>query len=143
MRSIFARKPALISSRLQGCQRDIEVWRRILHLRGLVLEAEDDVDSWIKLANQCRKSDRIELADESLKLLLNDDPSGLDKARQPGAVAFEIVASSNKFSGPSSRRVCHTKGHVGGKSKAGNLRFSSKVLCHPCERCWLARWRSQ
>lgn len=73
----------LIFCSLQGCQRDIDVWQRVLQLRGLVLDPDDDVDSWIKLANQCRKSGRIPLADKSLKLLLNDSPAGLDKVRLP------------------------------------------------------------
>lgn len=77
------------SKRLQGCQRDIDVWQRILQLRGLILDPDDDVDSWIKLANQCRKSNRILLADKSLKLLLNDSPAGLDKA--PPAVVYATL----------------------------------------------------
>jgi FKBP12-rapamycin complex-associated protein len=73
-----------LSYRLQGCQRDIDVWRRILQLRGLVLNPDDDVDSWIRLANLCRKSDRIPLADKALKLLLPDEhPMGSEKVALP------------------------------------------------------------
>ncbi|KAG8833646.1 phosphatidylinositol kinase- protein kinase tor1 [Serendipita sp. 399] len=77
------------SKRLRGCQRDIDVWQKILQLRGLVLEPEDDVDSWIRLANLCRKSDRIDFADKALRVLMDGLPMGSDKA--PPAVVYSSL----------------------------------------------------
>ncbi|KAF5387292.1 hypothetical protein D9757_005800 [Collybiopsis confluens] len=59
--------------RLQGCQRDVEVWQRILQVRTLVLRPEDAPQMWIKFANLCRKSDRMVLAEKTLESLLSND----------------------------------------------------------------------
>ncbi|KAJ3911267.1 FAT domain-containing protein, partial [Lentinula edodes] len=58
--------------RLQGCQRDVEVWQRILQVRTLALESEDAPQMWLKFANLCRKSDRMNLAEKVLKSLLRN-----------------------------------------------------------------------
>ncbi|TRM60259.1 armadillo-type protein [Schizophyllum amplum] len=57
--------------RLQGCQPDVEVWQRILQVRTLVLNPEDDPDMWIKFANLCRKNDRMALAEKTIRSLLS------------------------------------------------------------------------
>ncbi|PFH51827.1 hypothetical protein AMATHDRAFT_58344 [Amanita thiersii Skay4041] len=59
--------------RLQGCQPDVEVWQRILQVRTLVLNPEDDPMMWIKFANLCRKSDRMVLAEKTINSLLSPD----------------------------------------------------------------------
>ncbi|KIY73583.1 atypical/PIKK/FRAP protein kinase [Cylindrobasidium torrendii FP15055 ss-10] len=56
--------------RLQGCQKEVEVWQRILQVRTLVLNPEDDPIMWIKFANLCRKSDRMALAGKTINTLL-------------------------------------------------------------------------
>ncbi|KAH7926057.1 FAT-domain-containing protein [Leucogyrophana mollusca] len=56
--------------RLQGCQPDVETWQRILQVRALVLNPEDDPVMWIKFANLCRKSDRMQLAEKTIASLL-------------------------------------------------------------------------
>ncbi|KAJ7577108.1 phosphatidylinositol 3-kinase [Mycena floridula] len=58
-------------TRLQGCQPDVEVWQRILQVRTLVLNPEDDPVMWIKFANLCRKSDRMVLAEKTINSLLS------------------------------------------------------------------------
>ncbi|KAF9006075.1 phosphatidylinositol 3-kinase [Cyathus striatus] len=59
--------------RLQGCQPDVEVWQRILQVRTLVLNPEDDPLMWIKFANLCRKSERMVLAEKTINSLLSPD----------------------------------------------------------------------
>ncbi|EJD07323.1 atypical/PIKK/FRAP protein kinase [Fomitiporia mediterranea MF3/22] len=56
--------------RLQGCQPEVEVWQRVLQVRTLVSQPEDDSAMWIKFANLCRKSDRMVLADKTINSLL-------------------------------------------------------------------------
>ncbi|KAF9047130.1 phosphatidylinositol 3-kinase [Hymenopellis radicata] len=56
--------------RLQGCQKEVEVWQRILQVRTLVLHPEEDPAMWIKFANLCRKSDRMALAGKTINTLL-------------------------------------------------------------------------
>ncbi|KAL4065913.1 phosphatidylinositol 3-kinase [Scleroderma citrinum] len=59
--------------RLQGCQPDVETWQRILQVRALVLNPEDDPVMWIKFANLCRKSDRMALAEKTIHSLLSPE----------------------------------------------------------------------
>ncbi|KAF8659826.1 hypothetical protein AX16_001711 [Volvariella volvacea WC 439] len=56
--------------RLQGCQPDVEVWQRILQVRTLVLNPEDDPVMWIKFVNLCRKNERMALAIKTINSLL-------------------------------------------------------------------------
>jgi FKBP12-rapamycin complex-associated protein len=60
-------------TRLQGCQPDVETWQRILQVRALVLNPEDDPVMWIKFANLCRKSDRMALAEKTINSLLSPE----------------------------------------------------------------------
>ncbi|KAI0469145.1 TOR kinase [Xylaria cf. heliscus] len=59
--------------RLKGCQRNVEVWQRMLRLRALVITPEENMHMWIKFANLCRKSGRMGLAEKSLKGLVGSD----------------------------------------------------------------------
>lgn len=59
-----------IHYRLAGCQRDVEVWQRILQVRSLVLKPNEDMDTWIEFADLCRTSDRLNLAEKTLTSLV-------------------------------------------------------------------------
>ncbi|RYO85920.1 hypothetical protein DL762_004999 [Monosporascus cannonballus] len=59
--------------RLKGCQRNVEVWQRMLRLRGLVIAPSENMHMWIKFANLCRKSGRMGLAEKSFKQLIGTD----------------------------------------------------------------------
>ena len=61
-----------LSSRLQGCQPDVEVWQRVLQVRSLVLDPDHDSVTWIRFANLCRKSDRMFLAEKALNSLIGE-----------------------------------------------------------------------
>ena len=63
--------------RLLGCQRNVEVWQRMLKVRSLVVPPKDNIKMWIKFANLCRKSGRIGLAEKTLGEL-QKVRSGLD-----------------------------------------------------------------
>jgi FKBP12-rapamycin complex-associated protein len=58
------------TKRLKGCQRNVEVWQRMLKVRALVISPVENMDMWIKFSNLCRKSGRIGLAEKSLNSLL-------------------------------------------------------------------------
>ncbi|CAI6061055.1 unnamed protein product [Clonostachys chloroleuca] len=62
-------------TRLKGCQRNVDVWARVLRLRALVITPNENMDMWIKFANLCRKSGRMGLAEKSLKQLIGTDKS--------------------------------------------------------------------
>ncbi|EPZ33264.1 phosphatidylinositol kinase Tor2 [Rozella allomycis CSF55] len=50
--------------RLSGCQRNVEVWQRILKIRSLVMEPEENIEMWIKFANLCRKAGRFSICNK-------------------------------------------------------------------------------
>lgn len=60
-------------TRLKGCQRNVEVWQRMLRLRHLVITPQENMTMNIKFANLCRKSNRMGIAEKSLKQLVGTD----------------------------------------------------------------------
>lgn len=74
--------------RLKGCQPDVEVWQRILQLRTLVLSPIEATDMWIKFANLCRKSDRLDLACKTLNSLLPGGNDSTGQAKAPPHVVY-------------------------------------------------------
>lgn len=66
-------------TRLLGCQRNVEVWQRMLNLQALVITPKENMAMWIKFSNLCRKSGRMGLAEKSLKALIGGD-EGVDAA---------------------------------------------------------------
>lgn len=76
--------------RLLGCQKNVDVWQRILRVRSLVVKPKQDMDVWIKFANLCRKSGRLGLAQKALNALLEDsgDPRHPNTARAPPPVVY-------------------------------------------------------
>lgn len=81
------------TKRLEGCQQNVEVWQRMLKVRALVISPQENMDMWIKFANLCRKSNRMGLADRSLKSL--ESATG-DNALQHG-VAPDVAYARMKF----------------------------------------------
>jgi FKBP12-rapamycin complex-associated protein len=61
--------------RLLGCQKNVEVWQRMLNLRGLVISPKENMLMEIKFANLCRNSGRMGLAEKSLKKLMGNEES--------------------------------------------------------------------
>ena len=61
--------------RLLGCQRNVEVWQRMLKLRALVISPHENMPMMIKFANLCRKSGRMGLAEKHLKMLIGTEES--------------------------------------------------------------------
>jgi FKBP12-rapamycin complex-associated protein len=51
----------------------VDVWQQILKVRTLVISPKENMEMWIKFANLCRKSDRLELAEKTLRQLLVGD----------------------------------------------------------------------
>jgi FKBP12-rapamycin complex-associated protein len=56
--------------RLEGVERNVEVWQAILAVRSLVVPPTSDPETWIKFANLVRKSARPRKARKILTQLL-------------------------------------------------------------------------
>lgn len=75
------------NTRLLGCQRNVDIWQRMLKVRALVIKPKQDMEMWIKFANLCRKSGRFNLAENSLNNLL-EDGSSENPSRAPPQVVY-------------------------------------------------------
>ncbi|KAJ9175070.1 hypothetical protein P3X46_013654 [Hevea brasiliensis] len=62
------------TERIQGAKRNVEVWQALLAVRALVLPPTEDIDTWLKFASLCLKSNRISQARSTLVKLLQYDP---------------------------------------------------------------------
>ena len=60
--------------RLQGCQRVVDDWQRILMVRSMVIKPQEDERTWLKYASLCRKSGRLHLSHKTLVAILGCDP---------------------------------------------------------------------
>lgn len=69
--------------RLQGGQRLVEDWQRIIQVHSLVLSPHEDIHTWLKYASLCRKSGSIKLSHKTLVMLLGTDPSADSDAPLP------------------------------------------------------------
>ncbi|XP_056399106.1 serine/threonine-protein kinase mTOR isoform X3 [Hyla sarda] len=75
--------------RLQGCQRIVEDWQKILMVRSLVVSPHEDMRTWLKYASLCSKSGRMALSHKTLVMLLGVDPAV--KSDQPLPTAHPQV----------------------------------------------------
>ncbi|KAI3638087.1 hypothetical protein MIR68_003698 [Amoeboaphelidium protococcarum] len=78
------------SERLKGCQRNLDIWQRVLRVRGLVLDPKDDVEIYVKYANLCRKSGRNKLADD-----IYVDQLGANKANPSDITSTNPIVTYN------------------------------------------------
>ncbi|VEU23256.1 DEKNAAC104384 [Brettanomyces naardenensis] len=74
--------------RLLGCQKNVDMWQRMLKVRALVVRPKQDMDVWIKFANLCRKGGRLGLSEKALNLLLDEGTPGQQASRAPPQVVY-------------------------------------------------------
>lgn len=63
--------------RLIGCERNIDVWQKILSVRSLLLNKNENIDSWLKFVKLALKSNQTNLCEKTLNSLkeeANSDP---------------------------------------------------------------------
>ena len=60
-------------NRLQGCQKIVEDWQKILRVHSLVLTPYEDRKSWLKFASICQKVGRVKLSQRVLSMLVTED----------------------------------------------------------------------
>ncbi|KAJ8676220.1 hypothetical protein QAD02_012006 [Eretmocerus hayati] len=61
--------------RLQGGQRIVEDWQKIIQVHTLVIPPHEDMYTWLKYASLCRKNGNQMLCHKTLVMLLGTDPS--------------------------------------------------------------------
>ena len=58
--------------RLQGCEKSLEYWHRLLLVRSVVLPKEKNVKPWLKLSSLCQKAGHLSLSGQILTSLLQE-----------------------------------------------------------------------
>ncbi|RWS10462.1 hypothetical protein B4U79_12736 [Dinothrombium tinctorium] len=56
--------------RLNGCQRNVEDWQKILQVQLLVLNLQENTRSWLKFASLCQRTGRTSMSQRTLSMLL-------------------------------------------------------------------------
>ena len=87
--------------RLQGCQNNVEDWQRVLQVRSLVLNQQEEIKSWVKFASICRKSGKMALSERTLLSLLSNDPA-----------ASQGQPISEKYPQVGGRGLCMLRSHL-------------------------------
>jgi FKBP12-rapamycin complex-associated protein len=78
--------------RLLGCQQNVEVWHRILKLRSAVISPQEDLETWIKFANLCRKNGRHSLSERTLANLVGvEHIDGIDVTSINPQIAYAYL----------------------------------------------------
>ena len=75
----------LWETRLQGCQRNVNIWHRILSIRSLVFPPKEEHDMWLNFAALCRKSRSLSEGRKVLATLFDKDPFAKKSNRLPKA----------------------------------------------------------
>lgn len=64
--------------RLQGCERSLEYWHRLLLVRSIVLPKEKDIKPWLKFSSLCQKTGHLGLAQQILSSILTNEEMSLE-----------------------------------------------------------------
>ncbi|KAM9299260.1 serine/threonine-protein kinase mTOR [Gastrophryne carolinensis] len=90
--------------RLQGCQRIVEDWQKILMVQSLVVSPHEDMRTWLKYASLCGKSGRLALSHKTLVMLLGMDPAL--ESDQPLPTAHpQVTYAYMKYMWKSTRKI--------------------------------------
>ncbi|KAJ1950923.1 phosphatidylinositol kinase- protein kinase tor1, partial [Linderina macrospora] len=65
--------------RMQGVQRDVGMWQRLLRLHSMVLRPVHDLETWIKFINLCRKADQMNIAKQAIRTLVSDEAKYMEE----------------------------------------------------------------
>eukprot|EP00298_Acanthocystis_sp_HF-20_P015221 c21063_g2_i2.p1 GENE.c21063_g2_i2~~c21063_g2_i2.p1 ORF type:complete len:1228 (+),score=606.75 c21063_g2_i2:74-3685(+) len=101
--------------RLDGCQRDVEVWLQILSVRWLVINPQSDISTNIRFASMCSRDQRKTLAERALRGVCKDTtlPITFDDIssevaeflfKNQGLIPIQKKTPSTPFTDP---RVCY------------------------------------
>ena len=83
----------LWKNRINGCQRNVEVWEKILQVRSLVLSPKDEPEMWLEFTNLCRQSGSLKTAHNILITLLGKDYFSKSSKRLPSSSSPIIIES--------------------------------------------------
>ncbi|KAF9582493.1 phosphatidylinositol kinase- protein kinase tor1, partial [Lunasporangiospora selenospora] len=151
------------TKRLIGCERNVEIWQRVLQVHAIALPPAEDMEMRIKFMNLCRKSGRLRLADQSMKALVGSKVADMEFSEMVQVTPPQVVYARLKYMWATGNReytlqclklftnkLASDLGHEGNAQSNGSVTAGSDHLHGPNEalskllaRCYLKQgeWR--
>ncbi|KAG0197802.1 phosphatidylinositol kinase- protein kinase tor1 [Mortierella sp. NVP41] len=83
--------------RLLGCERNIEIWQRVIKVHAMALVPAEDMVMRIKFTNLCRKSGRLRLAEQALVALVGSKNSEVEFTRMIQVTHPQVIYAKLKY----------------------------------------------
>ncbi|KAG0345157.1 phosphatidylinositol kinase- protein kinase tor1 [Podila humilis] len=83
--------------RLKGCQRNVEVWQKIIKVHAIVVSPAQDMEMRIKFMNLCRKSGRLKLAENTMATLMGPETADMSFTAMTKVTPPQIVYAKLKY----------------------------------------------
>jgi len=83
--------------RVLGCERNIEIWQRVIKVHAMALSPAEDMELRIKFMNLCRKSGRLRLAEHAMMSLMGRDKAEMDFTQMIQVTPPQVVYAKLKY----------------------------------------------
>ncbi|KAF9952831.1 phosphatidylinositol kinase- protein kinase tor1 [Mortierella alpina] len=83
--------------RLLGCERNIEIWQRVIKVHAMALTPAEDMDMRIKFMNLCRKSGRLRLAEQAMVSLMGQQTAEMPFSQMIQITPPQVVYAKLKY----------------------------------------------
>ncbi|KAF8928817.1 armadillo-type protein [Dissophora ornata] len=83
--------------RLLGCERNIEIWQRVIKVHAMALTPAEDMELRIKFMNLCRKSGRLRLAEQAMISLMGRDSAEMEFTQMIKVTPPQVVYAKLKY----------------------------------------------
>ncbi|KAF9387898.1 phosphatidylinositol kinase- protein kinase tor1 [Podila verticillata] len=83
--------------RLIGCERNVEIWQRMIKVHAMALTPAEDMDMRIKYMNLCRKTGRLRLAEQEMATLMGPETTNMSYTDLIKVTPPQIVYAKLKY----------------------------------------------
>lgn len=83
--------------RLKGCQRNVEVWQKLIKVHAIVISPSQDMEMRIKFMNLCRKNGRLKLAENTMSTLMGPQTAKMNFTAMAQETSPQIVYAKLKY----------------------------------------------
>ncbi|KAF9190501.1 phosphatidylinositol kinase- protein kinase tor1 [Haplosporangium sp. Z 767] len=82
--------------RLLGCERNIEIWQRVIKVHAMALTPGEDMEMRIKFTNLCRKSGKLRLAEQAMISLMGPETAAMEFSQMIRVTPPQVVYAKLK-----------------------------------------------
>ncbi|KAF9899171.1 phosphatidylinositol kinase- protein kinase tor1, partial [Lobosporangium transversale] len=83
--------------RLLGCERNIEIWQRVIKVHAMALTPAEDMVMRIKFMNLCRKAGRLRLAEQAMVSLMGRETTDMEFVKMIQVTPPQVVYAKLKY----------------------------------------------